>query len=286
MGTGLPALTLELRSEGGREVRRGLAWAGNLEAARSQPGTSPRGVSPAEVREAVLGTRRRLEREGQARAVVEPTPVDGYWLTLRSEKKLSELARFEQTAVSGRGVLSRYGQTTSANELEVRGAFTVTQRTPPVAGTGLRLSAHVSVLVTIRAVSNLATGEVQVLNRRMVFNATLAFEGDELLGSVVVDVFDPQRRDSSRPVARVERVWRSEPNRVTYQLSSTDEDDNGEVRFTPFARLSLRENPDVAREDNPFHQKAEAALDVVQAALVSYWTGCSSIVVAPRCAPP
>jgi hypothetical protein len=205
-----------------------------------------------------------------------PPEVDALWLTGRVEKRIKDLPIFAQTPISLRLIvaIAATGQLMpAAMDTAFTGTLTVTDVVPESSNTPLKVIATLNLVATMTKVISQPAREEErevVVIARFNYDALFSYDGDDLNGTVTMDVFDPSNPDPNnptRPILRFKKTYLSSPS-VEYEAFSTSNDATNQTVFHRTADLVLTGDSDVIKLDNHFHQTADDGLDIVQAALL------------------
>jgi hypothetical protein len=194
------------------------------------------------------------------------TTVDGLWLTARADKDIRSLAVKAQTPVQFRAVLGTRPSSPLAFELMFHGTFAVTTVSTLMGANVVSGTLNGTLSVGIyEEDQNLQKTIEYLMTERFNWPARFTFSGDSVNGSVVLDLSTPA--GAFGPLQLTRTV--SNQDRVAYTagvVSNAAGAAPGPV--VAIAELDLAADSSVLDVTNANHRAAEAALDIVQAALI------------------
>jgi hypothetical protein len=214
----------------------------------------------------VATTASAVSRDTAISAAVNNEILSGVWVTARTEKSIKDLTPFAQSQVSLRVITSAQPAAPKAFEIAVTGALTVTNIVPQTQNSPLTVQASLNLVVTISAISLQPAQEQEeefVIIKKYNLNSAFSYQGDDLNGSITMDIFDPSSNSPTSPIFHVVKSYLSSPASAEY-VASLALNQN----LTQFIDLELTGDSGVINVDNHYHQLAEDGLDLVQAALV------------------
>jgi len=201
--------------------------------------------------------------EGAPASVAVET-IDGFWLTLRTDSSVKNLAPSGQTQVSGRFITAQSTNPPIALEVAFHGALTVQSARADRSV----INAAANLIISLAILTEPAPQEEtkQLITKRVNWQVTLSYSGDDNDGSITVDLMLP---GSAQAFLRLRRARITSGTSELYEIllpaPATPPPANP---FLGLARLALTADASVLQPQNPNHALAEDGLILVQAAVI------------------